>query len=67
MKKVEYTDSIHDLTDSHNKLMDHLTKVGTRAERPSNPEVGMMYFDTNLGLPIWWNGTAWINATGALV
>ncbi|QPX71660.1 hypothetical protein [Bacillus phage SP8] len=67
MKKVEYTDSIHDLANSHNELMDHLTKVGTRAERPSNPAIGMMYFDTNLGLPIWWNGTAWINATGALV
>lgn len=67
MKKVEYTDSIHDLTDSHNKLMDRLTKVGSRAERPANPDVGMMYFDTNLGVPIWWNGASWINATGALV
>ncbi len=33
----------------------------------SAPENGQMYFDTDLaagsGLPIWWNGTTWVQAT----
>ena len=28
---------------------------------------GTYYFDTTLGKPIWWNGTAWVDATGATV
>ena len=27
--------------------------------------VGRPYFDTTLGYPIWWNGTAWVDATGS--
>ncbi len=33
-------------------------------------EFGVMYMDTTLdadGKPIWWNGTAWVDATGAVV
>jgi len=38
---------------------------GTTAGRPvTNLEVGQYYFDTSLGLPIWWNGSIWINAAG---
>lgn len=29
--------------------------------------VGQFYFDTTLGLPIWWNGAHWINASGTIV
>ena len=29
--------------------------------------VGYQYFDTTLSKPIWWNGTAWVDATGATV
>jgi hypothetical protein len=28
---------------------------------------GMMYFDTTLGKPIWWNGSVWKDSTGATV
>lgn len=28
---------------------------------------GMSLFDSNLGHPIWWNGTAWVDATGTTV
>ena len=27
-------------------------------------DVGFMYFDTDLGKPIWWNGTKWVDANG---
>jgi hypothetical protein len=29
--------------------------------------IGQQYFDTTLGLPIWWNGSDWIDATGTVV
>jgi hypothetical protein len=38
--------------------------TGTTGNRPS-AQVGMEYFDTTLGYPVWWNGSAWIDATGA--
>lgn len=36
---------------------------GTTANRPTkNLWIGRPYFDTTLGLPIWWNGTTWVNS-----
>jgi len=40
---------------------------GTTAARPITVSTGTMYLDTTLGKPIWWKGTAWIDATGATV
>ena len=40
---------------------------GTTEERLSGVDVGFQYFDTTLNKPIWWNGTAWVDATGAEV
>lgn len=41
---------------------------GATADRPTeNIYVGKLYFDTDLGIPVWWNGTDWIDATGAVV
>lgn len=37
------------------------------AGRPLDVPVGFMGFDTDLGLPIWWNGTDWIDASGNIV
>ena len=37
---------------------------GTTANRPSTPPTGKFYLDTTLNLPIWYNGTNWIDATG---
>lgn len=37
---------------------------GATLARPETPILGQMYFDTDLGIPIWWNGTIWVNATG---
>ena len=42
--------------------------AGDTASRPINKVgVGQLYFDTTLGLPIWWNGTDWIDAAGTVV
>jgi hypothetical protein len=45
---------------------------GITADRPISTtlvklQIGQMYFDTTLGLPIWWDGTDWINAAGTVV
>ena len=43
------------------------TIIGTSVLRTQNRTKGTYYFDTTLGKPIWWNGTAWVDATGATV
>ncbi len=45
---------------------------GVTADRPIDTnipqlQIGQYYFDTTLGIPIWWNGTNWVDATGATV
>ena len=41
---------------------------GTTVNRPVNKlQIGQMYFDTTLGIPIWWNGKNWVNASGTVV
>lgn len=40
---------------------------GSTSTRPAAPVVGVSYFDTTLGKPIWWTGTAWVDATGTAV
>ena len=41
---------------------------GTTAARTAQQRVvGQFFFDTTLGIPIWWNGSAWVNASGTPV
>lgn len=40
---------------------------GTTANRPANPDTFQTYFDSTLGIPIWYNGTEWVDATGSTV
>ena len=52
------------------KLISYETKKGTTAQRPSNPQIGMRYYDTTLlatGRPIEWNGASWIDSSGVIV
>lgn len=49
----------------HRFLTEEYMPNGTTEKRLSNPTVGMMYFDADLGKPIWWNGTKWVDAMGA--
>jgi hypothetical protein len=44
-----------------------VTANGTTANRPTQGITGQTYFDTDLGYPIWFNGTNWVNATGQVV
>lgn len=39
----------------------------TTANRPASPTSGEPFFDSTLGIPIWWNGANWVDATGATV
>jgi len=41
---------------------------GSTASRPvTQLYVGYPYFDTTLGKPVWYNGSGWVDATGASV
>lgn len=40
------------------------TKGSAGSVRPTNVPVGYMFFDTNLNIPIYWNGTYWVNEDG---
>jgi hypothetical protein len=56
-------------------LNDHETRLdvveapvgGTTGARPATPTLYQGYFDATLGKPIWWDGTTWVDATGATV
>ena len=44
--------------------------AGTTAQRPSGlgaDQAGMRFFDKTISKPIWWNGSGWVDATGASV
>lgn len=41
--------------------------TGDTASRPAGVQQGSMYFDTDLLIPIWWDGTQWINSVGVPV
>lgn len=47
--------------------INQLNWSGITGDRPPSPYVGQPYFDTTIGLPIWWNGANWINAAGGVV
>jgi len=45
-----------------------LVLSGATAGRPATPYyVGLQYYDTSLGLPIWWDGSSWKDAAGSIV
>ena len=47
-------------------ICNSLTESGPTVQRPSTGLwVGRRYFDTDLGFPVWYNGTTWVDATGA--
>jgi hypothetical protein len=53
--------------DSFTRSISKVT-YGTTANRPAVGLVtGQTYFDTTLGIPIWYNGTKWVNSSGASV
>jgi hypothetical protein len=47
--------------------VNQLNWSGITALRPPTPYTGQQFFDTTIARPIWWDGTNWINAIGAIV
>jgi hypothetical protein len=49
-------------------LLTGMALSGITADRPAKAlYVGRVYFDTTLGYAIWYDGTNWVDATGATV
>ena len=57
----QYTDSQIEGIETHPPI------GGPTEERPLNPFLYGCYFDTTLGIPIWWDGTKWVDAGGVTV
>ncbi len=66
LNKFEY-DVETDYQPAHKKYVDENNKplFGTTTNRPTDILGGTMYFDSDLNKPIWFNGTVWVDATGA--
>ena len=49
-------------------VANHVRASGITSKRPTTKLfVGRTFFDTTLGKPIWYDGTNWVDATGATV
>ena len=62
--KSVYDEKVQSLESEINTLKAKLATVasGTTEQRPTeNLVVGQQYFDTTLGVPVFWNGTKWHN------
>jgi hypothetical protein len=69
--------SVHDafrltfqgLLDANNAIGALAPQSGTTAQRPSSDtiRVGQNFFDQTLGIQVTWNGTNWVNSSGASV
>lgn len=70
---AEYVCSVGNITTATWRISQQAgTTRNTTANRPvpNANDIGLVYLDTTLdadGKPIWWNGTAWVDATGAVV
>ena len=55
----------HRLHDRLASIASDVTSSGTTGNRPTvNLYTGKFYFDETLGLPIWYDGSAWVKADG---
>ena len=43
---------------------DYGQQRGTTANRPSDRMIGAQYYDTTLKMPLWWDGSKWLDAAG---
>lgn len=64
------TSSAQDLGDSDHRWRNGIfngvvrTGLGSSSNRPTNVEAASFWFDSNLGKPIWWTGSSWVDANG---
>lgn len=47
-------------------VVDVLHSAGGSDNRPTIAHAGFMYFDTDLCIPVWFNGSEWIKADGTV-
>lgn len=48
-----------------NDIYTYLIKSGPTISRPTEDlKIGLIYFDTDLNRPIWWNGYEWVDGAG---
>lgn len=45
----------------------YVTLNGPSLNRPVSSVVGQRYFDTDLNMPVYWNGTGFVNSAGSYV
>jgi len=61
----------NDSTVSGATVKDALDEVahpsGATGLRPSTPSTGQYFFDTTLGIPVWYNGSNWVSCSGTTV
>lgn len=62
---VATTDSVNFVDGTFSGMIK--TGAGATGSRPTPLGAGTMWFDTTLGIPIWHDGTNWIDATGTTV
>lgn len=69
-----YVDQLLNLLRLYFAQVDNFTKgvllplSGPTGDRPiAGLVTGLFYFDTTLGIPIWWYDGDWVDATGAIV
>ena len=48
-------------------VVENKATTGLSTSLPGNPSTGNMIFATNLGKPIWYTGSKWVDATGASI
>ena len=74
----QYQDQFSNALRLYYSQIDNLTQAvvnpinGITASRPLSTSqvplpIGTIYFDTTLGIPVWWKGTVWVNASGTVV
>jgi hypothetical protein len=70
----QYTDEYSNVLRLYFNQLDNFNRAilnpnyGTTKNRPTaGLSIGQTYFDTTLNIPIWYNGSKWVNASGTTV
>jgi hypothetical protein len=61
------TDATYATKNQLNEVANKVNQAGSSADRPTTAVLGQCYFDTDLNKPIWFNGTDWVDYTGATI
>ena len=70
----QYQDQLNNAMRLYFNQIDSFTQAvsipdaGKTTQRPTlNLSLGQQFYDITLGIPIWWNGAVWKNASGTTV